>query len=316
MMRVLWSASDPGGGNAIRPVVRALSRRGDVISGIAGKPARAMFEAEGFESLDGDTAPSVLETAKKFMPDVLLAGTSGGQTIDKALSRELSVSSVYVMDFWSNYATRFADLPSAICVVDERMRDEMKSEGFPPSILHVTGNPHFDHFADNVTAAHEDSELALFISQPIKASGLSCGFDEFDVLDSIVDVLPRTIRLSIRLHPRDDAKKYDRYLDERTSISIQTTLEEALSSAGIIIGMFSPVLMQAAAAGKMVISCAPSGAIDPFPVHVASLVPVARDREHLRRFLERPTRTGADFRALFPSGATERVLSILDALVA
>ncbi len=228
--RIIWSASDPGGRNAIAPVVRALRARGDEIG----------------------------ESVKN--PELLLAGTSMGDSPDKRLLEELQVPSVYVMDFWGNYRARFSNaLPTKLCVIDEQSKRDALAEGFPGGSVVVTGNPYFEHFADAVTREHEARELILFVSQPVRADvGPTYGFDEYQTLEGIIDALPEGYRLGIRLHPRDDVHKYGRYLNDRVYVT-QGSLEKVLSSAGLVVGMFSPVLMQAALAGKLTVSYQPGG---------------------------------------------------------
>src|SRR3989344_969022 len=174
--RILFSANDPGGANAILPVVKALVERGDTVHGILTGPALEQFKtlASQFvgnklriEIIDG-TNVSDEDLAREiaaFKPDVCLAGTSIGKSIDKRILALLKdVPSVYVIDFWSHYGHRFSKitekdamhLPTRICVIDERMRGEMQEEGFSPERIIVTGNPHFDHFADAITCNHEE----------------------------------------------------------------------------------------------------------------------------------------------------------------
>ncbi len=99
-------------------------------------------------------------------PDVVLTGTSTPtpdsvdafeQSIVYA-SRTAGIRCVAVLDFWAHYVERFSIVdpkthevlkrfafpPDAIGVMGERARDKMLSLGFPPELLHVTGNPEFN----------------------------------------------------------------------------------------------------------------------------------------------------------------------------
>lgn len=272
MKRVLVSANDPGGANAIVPVVANLVSSENEILVLVTGPAKDIFAAQGFTYIDAATlsATSLAHQVNSFQPDVFLAGTSEGYSIDKKIMDILqhSIPSVYVLDFWSTYSERFSKVdkdlmyvPEIICVMDQKAKTEMAQEGIEEKNIVVTGNPYFEHFADGITTDTEEAHQITFISQPISSlSNNVYGFDEYQALEGLcraVEVLPREYYMTIRLHPRDEKDKYSTFLNDRVSISSEATLEDALSHAGLIIGMFSPVLMQAFLAGKKVIRYMP-----------------------------------------------------------
>lgn len=243
-MKVLVAAQDPGGRNAIAPVIEALRARGEEVS----------------------------EDIQR--PDMILAGTSAGDSPDKrAIASLPSVPSIAVLDFWSNYWQRFSSLgekdfaylPTRVCVMDMIAQEEMLAEGFPADRIVVTGNPHFDRFADAITSDHEDRCRILFVSQPVREAANLPGFtkigsDEYDALRDVamcLKALPEEYYLSLRLHPKEPADKYASMLDSRIRRANEETLEDAISVSGLVVGLFSPVLMQAAAAGKKVLSYEP-----------------------------------------------------------
>jgi len=312
--RILWSANDPGGANAVMPVIEALLRRGDEVVGVVTGPALEITQQKKL--------PVALESP--WRPDLFLAGTSGTlDSVDKQLLRTLrNAPSVYVMDFWNNYRMRFAEtLPTRLCVIDEPSKRAAIAEGLPAESLVVTGNPHFDHFADRVTRDHEDHTLLLFISQPIRADdGGKYGFDEYRALEDVIASLPPGYRLGIRLHPRDNKHQFDAYLNNRVFVT-EGTLEETLSRAGLVIGMFSPVLIQAAVAGKAVLSYEP-GLIgeDPLPTNQLGLTHCVHSVEELSTEMESyhsgaRSHSRADISMLWPPGATKRVVQVVDSLL-
>lgn len=283
MKRIVFSANDPGGAHAILPVVAALRARGDVVTGFLTGPAVSVFEAAsipGIVAADSLSDEEVFRQIDAFHPHLFLAGTSGGTLLDKRILLHLKgTPSVYVLDYWNNYWQRFsgaekdfAYLPSLICVPDVHAATEMRAEGFDPRHIVVTGNPYFETFADSVTRVGERRDNVLYISQPLSADAdlkAQYGFDEFVSLEGLIQalsaVLPDAV-LSIRLHPREQPQKFDMYLTGHVEVSKTPTLEEALSRAGLVVGMYSPVLLQAAIAGKSVISYQPNGtADDPLP---------------------------------------------------
>lgn len=323
-MKILVSAQDPGGANSVIPVAQELLRRGhDVVARTEGA-ARTMCIAQGI--------PSGMHAD----PSVVLLGTSGGESIEKRVTLEMrgKAPTIVVLDFWSNYWQRFSSpgvkdfkyLPDIVCVMDDVAKEEMIAEGFPPERLRVTSNPHFDHFADGITREHEDSKRILFISQPMRVDGAVPGFiqsalDEYAVLEVIRAALPEGHTLSIRLHPRDVVNKYDAYLNDCISIAPEATLEKALSNGGLVIGVATPVLMQAIAAGKKVLSYEPvlHGSDDMVSNRVGVTTRIASPQE-LEQALavyatgQWPYAT-RPMREVWPAGATDRVVQEVLALV-
>lgn len=307
-MKVLFSAQDPGGKNAIAPVI-------------------AVLKAEGAEVGENVTAP-----------DVFIAGTSAGDSPDKRILKNLGKTpSLYVLDFWSNYWQRFSTpgvkdfvyLPTRICVMDDIAKEEMIAEGFPVGRLVVTGNPHFDHFADAITKESEKVERILFVSQPLRAIGDMSGYapiacDEYaalkDVLEALAELSERYY-LSLRLHPKESADKFAEYLGPRVRRALEPTLEEALSKSGLVIGLSSPVLMQATAAGKKVLSYEPNLAgADPLVSNRVGVTTRIENKEELAKALVAYTDgewpfTVRPLREVWPTGATERVVEQVLALV-
>lgn len=307
-MKILFSAKDPGGKNAIAPVLEALRKRGDEV---------------------GEAVTN---------PDIFIAGTSAGNTPDKEILQSLGkVPSLYVLDFWLNYWQRFSTLgkkdftflPTKICVMDDIAKEDMLAEGFDPSCIVVTGNPHFDHFADAVTRTTEEKDRVLFISQPLRATAATPGFapvasDEYTALSDLiaaVDSLPDSFYISIRLHPKETADKYAAQLGPRVRIAPENTLEEALSASGLIVGISSPVLMQAAAAGKKVLSYEPDLAgPDPLVSNRVGVTTRIDSKEALQSALASYAKGEWPFkvrplREVWPAGATERVVGAVLALM-
>jgi hypothetical protein len=286
--KILYYAHDPGGANAILSVVKALVARGDTL-------------------VDASAEPDC-------KPDLFLAGTSIGDTLDKRLLRDLTVPSVYVMDFWGNFKDRFPTLPTKICVIDEHSKEDALVAGIPADHVVVTGNPYFEHFADGITRDKEDKSLIVFISQPIRADiGDRYHFDEYQVLRDVIETLPAGCRLGIRLHPRDDTHKFDEYVNERVFIT-EGSLEETLSEAGCVVGMFSPVLLQAALAGKHVVRYQPVGEVGD-ELGLTSMRTTEELNTALKQFASGVDPAPHKGLVHIEPGATERIIKVIDELL-
>lgn len=331
MKRILVAANDPGGANAIAPVVKKLISQGDLVLPLVTGPAVTIFQQQGIvcEESTSSTSDDLKKQILAFSPSVFLAGTSGGQSLDKQIMDLVgeTVPSIYVLDFWGNYSSRFSKeehgfeyLPDKVCVMDELAKQEMMAESIEEKRIVVTGNPYFEHFAESITRDQEDKYQVLFISQPISTSPENdFGCTEYDSLEGLVEVLenlPQEYHLSIRLHPRDAIYKYEQYLGKRVKISDADTLEQALSESHYVVGLFSPVLMQAALGGKQVLRYMPHP-IKAFAEIFADIAPLITSKKELEVRLTDLTQGNSHH--TLPSGwvvpgATENVLRALYAL--
>ena len=100
----------------------------------------------------------------------------------------------------------------------------------------------------------------------------------------------------------------------------EPTLEEALSHSGLIIGISSPVLLQAVAAGKKVLSYEPNlVGKDPLVSNRVGVTTLIKDKEALTDAFSAYARgewpfTARPMREIWPSGATGRVMKEVHAL--
>ena len=326
-MNVLFSARDAGGANAIAPVIAALAEEGASLQGVVDGPACDIFAA----------AHVPFRVGREGATDLFIAGTSTGDSPDKRLLRELGgAPSLSVLDFWFNYWQRFsttgkkdfAYLPTRVCVMDDVAKEEMRAEGFPSDRLVVTGNPHFDHFADHISLENEEAERVLFVSKTLGSSAALPGFssfayDEYAILKDVLlalEALPETHYLSIRLHPKEPRDKYAEFIGPRVRRAPEPTLEEALSGAGLVVSMVSPVAMQAAAAGKKVLCYEPETVgNDPLVSNRVGVTTRIGDTGALADAFSAYARgewpfTTRPLREVWPAGATERVVAVAHAL--
>lgn len=343
MKNILLSGSDPGGFQTIIPLIDPLRQEGHSISLIVGGAAVKICADKSLEFIDGDklTPEELREKVAAIKPDIFISGTSGGYAIDKKILpiiKELGAPSLYVLDFWSNYWQRFSSekgkdfafLPDTICVLDQYCKDEMVKEGFAAEIIKITGNPHFDHFADAITTTSEETNTVLFVSQPIreqneKKTSIIYPFDEYVALQDLVDAVAAfpDVRISVRLHPRENVGKFDELMSKhpsQISLSKESSLEAALSKASCIVGMFSPVLLQAKLASKSVLSYQPGGAAtDPLITNKLGITKLVDSKESLVQSMAELHKN--DFQDAskeafsWPKDATKRVIEVIDFLI-
>ncbi len=334
-MKVLISASDPGGAFAILPVVKKLFRSARLTIVLGGK-ARQVFRDAKVRFKDGErmTRDNLVSFIQRAKPDIFLSGTSFGPTLDKKLlllCRKSKIPAVYVLDFWSNYWQRFSTakidfkfLPDYVCVMDERARREIIREGFPARHIIVTGNPYFEHFL-KLKITKPDKNKILFLSQPLAELKRhqqikSYGYDEFKALQDLQQVLksyPKA-KLYVRLHPRESSGKFK---DSHVRYDPHKKIEDSINYYGLLVGMNSAALFEAALAGAQVVSYQPGLRVpDALPSNRLGLSLLVKTKKDLRTTLGKyfsgyklPTGAAKKQRAIIRH-ATENVLEFILAL--
>lgn len=272
--KILFSAFDIGGGNSIFPVVKGiLKNKSFKALCLAGGPSKEVFKKEKVKYIDADLLNNkeLKILIKNFKPDLFVSGTSNGVQFDKKILLDVKntgTKTIYILDYWANYWERFSGtkkdfkyLSDTICVMDKKAKNEMIADGFDAKIIAITGNPFFDVFLKNIKKKIESKSIILFLSQPYIGKKDKFGYDEFEVLNGILktlDVFALDFKVIIRAHPKEKKGKFDKYLTTNVKIDYKTPMEELLSRAGLVIGMNSMVLFQAAVAGKKVISYQPN----------------------------------------------------------
>lgn len=222
---VIAICGDPGGANAIAPVIEVLRAEGRVT-------VQALAYLQGCDlwtkrNIKFDEVPenipkaTIVDILRGQNVKLLLVGTSLNPVeLEKqfiAAANDIGLPSLAVLDFWSNYGRRFSDadgnlvyIPDLIAVMDERARDEMMAEGFDPEQLVIAGQPAFDDLVmwrsrftsakrqaiRNALGAGSGELLILFASQPLSVlygtdpqNPLYPGYTEQEVLRTLVNAL-------------------------------------------------------------------------------------------------------------------------------
>ena len=242
-----------------------------------------------------------------------------------------------MLDAWGNYWQRFSSsekdfkyLTDVVCVMDDTARKDMVGEGFDESVLQVTGNPHFDHFADGITVGSENRERILFVSQPLSEGSRGTnltdyGYDEVGVLSDVVSVLRKmsySYELLVRPHPkekRDAALKFSALIGDRVQISEEEDPDRDVSRSGLVVGMHSELLFRAAVAGKRVVSYQPNLKLeerDPLVTNRRGETQFTYDARELPGILEAYFRGTMEAPSVtLPKGATENVMRVIEEIL-
>ncbi len=162
--KILVACRDPGGAEALSPVVLQLIREQKVeLTTLGYKFSEEIFTKRNvpFKKLKDfnitDVSPASMELLlDKLKPNLIVLGTSQGRSIENDIvlaARKKQIRTFCLLDFWNNYSQRFSCLetgkkflflPDFIGIMDEFAKEEMVKEGFEPERLLITGQPYFD----------------------------------------------------------------------------------------------------------------------------------------------------------------------------
>jgi len=277
--KIIFAAQNPGGFNALWPVIKKISRQAKLQVVLAAE-AKEIARNKKIAFVDADTKndKELKEIIVNFKPRAVLAGTSQGLSIDKKIivwARQKKIPTISIIDFWSNYKMRFSSpgtddliyLPDAICVADEYMKKQMVKEGFEARRLFITGNPFFDTFGNY---ANKKGRYIIFAEQPFSELFVKSGkmdkasnFNEVKIFSDFVEVLEKQktkYPVLIALHPRcKNINKFDKIIAASSlKISVfEGDTKNLWKKASLILGINSMVLFQSALEGKKVLSYQP-----------------------------------------------------------
>jgi hypothetical protein len=299
---VCFICGDPGGTNAVIPVIERIRSDGRYSLFVLGyKTAIRLLSERNIpfvtigEDIDCHDMAAIL---RENGTTLLVTGTSynaaGPEKTGILAAKGLHLPTLAVLDFWSNYRSRFCDqtgglrcVPDKIAIMDTHAHGQMVSEGFDPDILVITGQPAFDRLDDSrraftalkhrstreLAACAENDLLVVFVSQPILALFGSdpadpCypGYNERIVLGQLITALERiagdsgrSIVLLIRPHPSEGDDYYRQLAGNgiRIVVSDRGDPRDAVMAADLVAGMYSELLVEACYLGCMVVSLQP-----------------------------------------------------------
>jgi hypothetical protein len=227
---ILIICGDPGGANALVPVIRRL--KSENIAGLQIFAYREAMEIMSRNDIlfshpdEAITNAEIEELLGKNRPDIIVTGTSVNFVdLEKKFigaARKLKIPCLALLDFWANYSQRFSDdelnliyVPDKIAIMDDLAFNEMVAEGFCPETLVITGQPAFDTFADQKwNFTHEMQQkircdlqinpnelFILFVSQELAkwfgdddSNPQFLGYTEHTVLHDVIPALEQISR--------------------------------------------------------------------------------------------------------------------------
>ncbi len=271
--KIIFAAQDPGGFDAVAPVIKNLKKDGsfEVIvflknqSGDSAKKVRIKYVDAN--NLSPQEIEKIIGVEN---PDLIFTATSAGPSIEKEMIRVAKtkgIQTISIVDYWDNYKKRFGEkfeyLTDDILVVDKIMKREMRAAGIPISRMLVVGNPRFDKFS-NCRMNQGDKNIIAFYSQPFSEQ-LSKNFNEIKIFADVVRTLEKAYpdkKVIVKFHPKEENHNKFNKIIKSTELKIKVEkklkAEDLSRSAGLIIGINSVALFDAVLMHKRVLSYQPN----------------------------------------------------------
>lgn len=257
---IVFLAHDPGGANVIYEVFKYAKEKKDNVKMFLYGPAKTLHKRYSSTIDSGLLIEKLLFEYGDF---TLITGTSWNSDIEiKAIiaAKKYNLNTIAILDYWSNYKSRFYYegsfiFPDNIFVMDEHAKNEAIEDGIPSNIIRIVGQPYLDKFINKEKKVSRKRTGFLFISQPLhKLYDVSLGYNEYLVMEDLLKIAEITKnQLYIKFHPKDDKnfismyKKYS--IEENKSI---------FDSFELIIGMSSMMLLELSLLGENVVSYQPN----------------------------------------------------------
>ncbi len=217
---ILFAVNDAGPARYIAHIVRELD--GIPYICLASDISSKIFDEFNIEYIVDENSIDISKIG------LIFTGTSLGWCIDKRwleVGREMGVYTISIIEHWSLYKKRFEIgsgryiFPNSILVNDDLAKREAIEDGIDERLLKVVGNPVLENiergdysYRDGVIWRKSlnlplDRRVVTFISEQYRddfpiGSKEYVGFDEFRVLDDILNSLNGRDTLLIKLHPK------------------------------------------------------------------------------------------------------------------
>ena len=277
---VLFAAGDPGGANAVLPVLRALAQQALISYAVLDHGPLAQGLSAHVPLTDG-SCPF----------DTICLGTSLADAVPLSLARSALAQGrrvVVVLDNWVNYRSRLATdglpplIPHIYAVMDDKARTEAIQQGIPPDCLFVTGHPNlaelhtesqrdFTYIRQALGMGLGGRELVVFINEPVSTDQgtnsdhpLWRGYTQADALAALaLGLTGRPVDVAIIPHPRDDVGQVTELWDQlRGDCSGRLVTEfsgrHLVLAADRVAGMASILLYESWLLGKPTLSLQPN----------------------------------------------------------
>jgi hypothetical protein len=221
-------------------------------------------------------------------------------------------------------------LPDHIIVNDDYAKKQAINDGLPEKKIFVGGNPYLERLSKsklsdvNVESWKKKNnffskKIILFITEALKGSFVPdtedyLGYDEYEVLNDIIEILPDNAVLVIKTHPEEENDKYIRYQSDCVRIFQNMSIEYMVRVPDLIIGMASMLLIELAMFRDDIISYRPN-ARKGFVGEKIGATHYAETNTQLKNYLlDPPSSSSMPFRKKY-KGSGKRISKFLHSLI-
>ncbi len=200
MTKILFFACDPGGANAIIPVIKTMSSSEMVVFGKNGALQKYqdndLSGSDIAKQLKGDGLAAVAKFVKKYSPDLIITGTSANDMTEKYLwqaAEKFKIPSLAILDQWMNYGIRFSRYglaeikkyeknkvcdyqPTKILVMDSYAKRQLVKDGIRAEKIIATGNPYFEQIIKSKNSFSKEKIINLRQALGLDKSALTVLF--------------------------------------------------------------------------------------------------------------------------------------------
>jgi len=241
----------------------------------------------GVKSVISDfSAAHIREILDEFKPQMVFLGTSvkNYEWVWINEAEKLNIETHSFVDHFNSYKNRFVYdsviyWPDYIYVLNENAKLDAKHEGVPEEKLIILRNPYYyDIESYKPEISYEDflrmydlkieSKVLLFISDSVSTHLPDLGFNEFSMLELLLNTLKdlqnknqltNNWNIIVKLHPDEDKTKFDplvkTYIESGMKINVIKTADPKLLNyyADKVIGMFSNMVIESLLMNKPVL---------------------------------------------------------------
>ena len=184
-----------------------------------------------------------------------------------AWANQKCIPSILAIDHWTNFDLRIKNFkkrtfPNQIWVIDKWSKHAFQEMEVEDNLIKVVGNPVLEKIKPiKINPSNYFSEV-IFISEEMKSAEIDLkplyGYDEFEVLDHLLENKPTDLVLYIKPHPSESKEKYRTYLSNNNNVKLLNIDKEDLPQAACYVGMNSILLLELALQGRKVYSYRPN----------------------------------------------------------
>ncbi len=213
-------------------------------------------------------------------------------------ANQKSITSILAIDHWTNFDLRIQNFnkivfPDQIWVIDKWSKEVFQEMNVKEQLIKVVGNPVLEKIKPINRNSNIYFDEVIFISEEMKSEEIDLkplyGYDEFEVLDHLLENKPTDLVLYIKPHPSESKEKYQAYLSEINNVRLLNIDKEDLPAESCYVGMNSILLLELALLGRKVYSYCPNAKKEfvgnqlgmTYPLKDIELIELMSQKKHL-----------------------------------